>query len=92
MKSLGIIMALLFAGSVHAETKVMKLGKVHCQDCVATLKEKICTGSDYQTCEVKLINKKKELGELKLVTKGDAKIDMAKVTKIVEDEGYTIKK
>jgi|GEM_PF-5233109 len=92
MKLLGIAIAFLFVSSVHAETKVVKLGKVHCQDCVATLKEKVCTGTDYQTCEVKLINKKKEIGELKLVTKGDAKIDMTKVSKIVEDEGYTIKK
>lgn len=92
MKVLGLVITLMLAGSVHAETKVLKLGKVHCQDCVSTLKEKICTGSDYETCDVKLINKKKEIGQLKLVTKGDAKVDMTKIQKIVEDEGYVITK
>lgn len=93
MKIIGLVaMVLLFVGSAHAETKTLKLGKVHCQDCVSTLKEKICTGADYETCDVKLISKKKEIGRLEIATKGDKKIDMAKLTKIIEDEGYVIKK
>jgi copper chaperone CopZ len=85
------IVGLLFASAAMAETKVLTLEGVHCADCVATLKEKICVDGEYKSCSVKLVSEKNELGELKLVTKGDKKVDMVKIAKVVEDEGYKIK-
>lgn len=92
MKLVILLAVTVLTSSAFAESKTLTLEGVHCQDCVATLQEKICGDKTFATCQVKLINEKKELGQLKLTTKGDAKIDMQKIAKIVEDEGYKIKK
>jgi copper chaperone CopZ len=85
-------MLVLFAGSAFAESKTFKVDGMHCEDCAAQVRAKLCDSAKYSTCEIKVINEKKEIGQVKLVTKGDEKIDMEKVAKIIEDEGYTIRK
>ncbi len=86
------LVGLVLAGSAYAETKVITVEKMHCPDCVASVKAKLCTKGTYTTCDVKILDEAKELGQVKLVTKGKEKIDMAKVEKIIGDEGYVLKK
>lgn len=90
-KTMILVLLGALAVSASAETKVVKLKGLHCADCVQTLKEKICNDS-YAKCEVKLTNSKKELGQLTLETKGKEKVDMVKISKIVEKEGYKVTK
>jgi copper chaperone CopZ len=92
MRMLGILIGMMITLQATAETKILKVEKMHCEDCVAQVKAKLCVEATYSTCEVKILDEKKELGQVTLVTKGKDKVDLAKVTKIIEDEGYTIQK
>ena len=88
---LAAIAGLVLGSSTYAETKVLTVEKMHCPDCVASVKAKLCTKGAYKTCEVKILDEAKELGQVKLVTNGKEKIDMVKVEKIIGDEGYILK-
>lgn len=86
-------LALLTAGfSAAAETKTFTVEKMHCADCVATVKQKVCAITKFEKCEVTLVDEAKELGKMTLTTRGQEKIDVAKIEKIVTDEGYVLKK
>jgi copper chaperone CopZ len=93
MRNVLIASLVLFASSVFAESKTFKVDGMHCADCAATVTEKLCDKKKYSTCDVKVIDEEKEIGQIKLVTKDKkAKIDMVKVAKIIEDEGYKVSK
>lgn len=82
-------LSLVISHSARAESKTFKVGKVHCADCVAEVKEKVCALGNFAKCEVKITNEKKQLGQVMLTTNGEEKIDVAKLEKTIVDAGYT---
>jgi hypothetical protein len=90
MKKILVLAAILVSASAFAETKVINITNVHCQDCVATLKQKICVEGKYASCDVVQTDEKNELGRVTIVSKGSEMVDMQAVTTILTDEGYPL--
>ena len=88
-----LICALFLMGSaVHAEDKTCSVSGMHCQGCQEMVEGKVCDESKYSTCTVKIIDAKKEMGEIRLVTKdAKAKVDEKAVEAQVKDSGYQMK-
>ena len=84
---------LLSAGLVHAEEKVCQVTGMHCSGCTENVEGKVCgDGSKFATCKATIIDAKKEIGEIHLVTKDPAgKIDEGAVKTAVKDAGYVFK-
>lgn len=77
----------------HAEDKTCAVKGMHCEACTEMVQGKVCEDGKYSTCEVKITNEKKELGQVHLVTKdATAKIDEKQVGAAVKDAGYTLQK
>jgi len=94
MKLILASMALIaMSVAAHAEDKTCKVKGMHCADCAETVHEKVCDQAKYSTCDVKIINEKKELGQIHLITKDNtAKIDENVVSAAVKDTGYEMQK
>src|SRR5947209_4752108 len=90
MKKILVAGMFFFWGQAFLENKVLEINNVHFNDFVQQVKAKIFEDGKYATCDVKEKKEKEELGEVKLVTKGDAKVDMVAVTELLKDEGYPI--
>ena len=87
-----ILIASIFAASctVMAETATFKIKGMHCSDCVAAVKSKVCgTMTDLTSCKPSLVSSKYQIGKLVLTGK---KIDIAKVKSLVSDAGYKVVK
>lgn len=90
-----ILGSLCLVGSLAlAEEKTCVVSGVHCQDCVDTVKAKVCDPAKYSSCDVKLTDKKQQLGKVHLVTKDSKdKVDEKAVGELVKDAGgYTLEK
>lgn len=94
MKALSV---LLFAMPLFAfaETTTVTVGGMHCSHCRHEVTEKVCgdaeVKSSTESCEVNWTNKKKQIGEIKMVLKKDAKIDMSKVEAQVKAAGEELR-
>lgn len=87
-----IAAALLIGFNLHAEEKTCEVKGMHCEDCTTSVKAKVC-GDMYSTCEVKIVDAKKKMGSLRIVTKeATAKIDEKALKPLVADTGYTLEK
>lgn len=77
-----------------AEEKTCTVKGMHCQGCTEMVTGKVCgEGEVYSTCDVKVTDVKKEIGQVHLVTKdASAKIDEKALTAIIEDAGYKLEK
>lgn len=92
---LKVVLSLLFvvAGSVGAEEKTCTVKGMHCEDCVSSVKEKVCAGDLYAECEVKVTDKAKKVGEIHVKTKdAKAKIDEKKLAAVVSETAYSLEK
>lgn len=91
-----IIFVLATAGflqSAFAEDKTCAVKGMHCAGCTESVQGKVCEEGKYSTCDVKIKDMKKEMGEIHLVTKDTtAKIDEAAVGEAVKDAGYKLQK
>ena len=85
-----LLFAMLSLGSfAYAEDKTCLVSGMHCEGCTQMVEGKLCDESKYSTCSVKITNEKKELGEVRLVTKDQAaKVDEQGVSAIITDSGY----
>ncbi len=86
-----IILSFLFAASLQAtaEETTCAVKGMHCQGCTEMVEGKVCDEAKYSTCTVKVLDAKKQTGEIHLVTKdATAKVDEKAVGKLVEDSGY----
>lgn len=59
---------------------------MHCQSCVKTLTKNVCEKLNLANCEVKLTNKKEELGEMTFITPADK--NLSPVKSLIEEHGY----
>jgi copper chaperone CopZ len=86
------ILSLSFA-TARAEDKTCQVKGMHCESCMQTVTEKVCNESKYSTCKVSLIDEKKELGQVHLITKdAQAKIDEKAIGEAIKDSGYSMEK
>jgi periplasmic mercuric ion binding protein len=74
---------LIFSSAALAETKTYNVEGMHCENCAANIKAKVCALEGVEKCEV-------EVGKVTLTTKGDAKLDDGAVTTAVQAAGYNV--
>ena len=88
-----VLLTLLFTGfSVFAETKTCVVSGMHCKGCQETVEGKVCDETKYSTCTVRIVDAKKKVGEVHLVTKdGTSKVDEKALGAVMEDSGYKLK-
>lgn len=91
MKSL-LVLAFGFsiATVANAESQKFRVDGMHCNDCVASVKQKVCAMGDFASCNARIVDPKKEIGEVSITTKGADKIDVAKLDKVIGDAGYKL--
>ncbi len=61
---------------------------MHCSSCVKTLTKKVCKDFSLNSCEVKLTNKKNELGEINFVNASGASLD--EIRAAISKAGYEV--
>lgn len=82
-----------FAIAAHAEDKTCTVQGMHCTACKEMIEGKICDETKYSTCDVKVSDTKKKVGQIHLVTKeATGTIDEAAIGEIIKDSGYEMKK
>jgi hypothetical protein len=85
------LMSSIWIGAVSAEEKTCTVKGMHCNGCTEMVTGKICDENKYEKCEVKILDSKKEIGEIHLVTKAkDAKVDEAAIKAVIADAGYNM--
>lgn len=66
-----------------AETATMTVEGMHCSGCKKIITKKVCENEavlkSAETCEVKLVNEEKQIGEIVITTKKDMKLDVDNV-------------
>ena len=88
------VLSAIFAVSfwARAEEKTCAVKGMHCAGCVEMVEGKVCDEAKYSTCSVKIVDAKKEAGEIHLVTKDNKmKIDEKALGEVVKDSGYELK-
>jgi hypothetical protein len=93
---LKIISAFGFAAMAlmaHADEKTCAVKGMHCEACMEMVTGKVCDQNKYSTCDVKILDEYKAIGQIHLVTKDStAKIDETAVGAGVKDAGYELQK
>lgn len=80
-------------GAAYAEDLTCTVKGMHCTGCKEMVEGKLCDEAKYPTCEVKILDANKELGQVHLITKDNtAKVDQKSVSAIIEDAGYKLQK
>ena len=79
-----IILALTLTSTfAFAETATMTVEGMHCSGCKKLITKKVCeneaVAKSAETCEVNLVNEEKQIGEIVITTKKDAKLDVDNV-------------
>lgn len=90
MKSIVVGLSLISSLAL-AETATITVEGMHCSGCKESVKAKVC-GSDAvkanaESCDVKLTDEEKQIGEITIVTKPEKKVDMAAVEAGVKAAG-----
>lgn len=82
MKSIIVLLSLISSFAI-AETSTFTVEGMHCSACKKMVSKKVCDDeaikSSSESCEVKITDAKKQLGEIKIVAKKGATIDLTKV-------------
>ena len=79
------------AGAAHGEEKTCAVQGMHCESCKEMVEGKVCEEGKYKTCDVKILNAKKELGQIHMITKeANDKIDEKSIGAMLTDAGYTM--
>lgn len=90
MKSVFLALTLL-STLATAETATITVEGMHCSGCKAMIKESVCDDAalkpGFESCSVKMIDGKKETGQISIVTKKDVELDLAAVKAGVKKAG-----
>ena len=85
----------LISSLVFAESATVRVSGMHCAGCKHEIREKVCASTEakekYESCSVEFTNQKKQIGEIKIVTKKDAKVDLANVKAGIKAAGEDYK-
>lgn len=94
MKTLFLSLTLI-SSFAFAETATLSVSGMHCGGCKHEIKAKVCEAAGakdtYESCTVEFTDQKKQKGEIKIVTKKDAKVDLAAVKAGVKAAGEDYK-
>ncbi len=76
-----ILLALSLTSTMAlAETATLSIEGMHCSGCKDMITSKVCKNDEIaktaETCEVKILDEKKQIGQLVIVTKKDAHVNM----------------
>lgn len=85
---LGVIAA--FTMGAQAEDSTCAVKGMTCDSCAATVKEKVCAGDKWATCDV-TYDAKSKMGMIHVVTKDmAAKVDPKELTTAIADTTYKV--
>ena len=94
MKSLFLALGLV-SSFAFAETAKIGVEGMHCSGCKEVITKKVCENEaiakNSESCTVKLTDEKKQMGEITIVSKGDAKVDVEEVKKQLAASGEDYK-
>lgn len=76
---------------ISADTQKLQVKGVHCASCIQSIKQDLCKSGAFAECKVRMLDRKKELGEITLKPNQGQSIDLDKVKSQVKDLGYEIK-
>lgn len=83
--------SLLTPALAFAKTTTLTVEGMHCGGCKKMISEKVCEDtalkSTFETCSVSITDSSKHLGEVKIVPKKDAKIDLVAIKNGVQSAG-----
>lgn len=87
-----VILALsLISSFALAETATITVEGMHCSGCKQMVNKNVCENaavkSNSESCEVKLVDEDKQIGEVTIVSKKDAKVDIEAVKAGVKAAG-----
>lgn len=95
MKSILMTAALLLSVSGFAETAEFTVEGVHCAGCSKLITKKVCDDPSVkafaESCEVKLVDTKKQIGAIHIVSKADSKVDSEAIKKQLKAAGEDYK-
>lgn len=87
-----LFIALLFSQNIFADS--ISIQGMSCSSCEKQIRAAICMDKEmsswFETCDAKVTDTKKQIGEIKYILKKDVALDqtkMSKLTKAVEDTG-----
>ena len=87
MKTL-IFVSLVFGSLiVSAETTTLQVQGMHCGGCKAAIEAKVCKIDGLKTCNVELVDKKKQIGKLVLTSADGTTLDLAKIEAALTEAG-----
>ncbi len=85
------LMVSIASPSAMAESKTCVLDKTHCSGCVDMVTDRLCDESQFSTCKVRVVDVKKEIGELKIETKDkNGKVVLADLNKKLAGTDYKV--
>lgn len=94
MKTLLTTMA-LFSSVALAESTTLRVEGMHCAGCTKVLQMQVCEDKalkeTFETCTVKLVDTKNRVGQIKISTKNDSKIDMKAIMSSIDASGEAYK-
>ncbi|HMN67581.1 MAG TPA: heavy metal-associated domain-containing protein [Bdellovibrionales bacterium] len=89
MKILILAALLTFGGFASAEETTCTVKGMHCQGCTESVEGKVCDENKYKTCEIKIIDAKKQIGQIRVEPKdAKANVDEKAISALVKDAGY----
>lgn len=88
-----VLIAAMLGFMAHADEKTCTVKGMHCQGCTESVHGKLCDEAKYSKCEVNILDEKKEIGQVHMVTKDEkALVDEKAVGAILTDAGYKMEK
>lgn len=94
MKTLLLVLSLT-SSFAFAETATMTVEGMHCSGCKKMITKKVCENEAIaktaETCEVKLVNEEKQIGQITITTKKDTKLDVDAVKAGIKAAGEDYK-
>lgn len=95
MKTILTFAILFVSANVFANTATFTVKGMHCAACKESVEEKVCKDAKIneatEKCEVSIVDEKKEIGQVVIVSKKDKKVDVKAVEKAVKAAGTSFK-
>jgi copper chaperone CopZ len=86
LKTLFAALLLISLSGFSNEKVTISIQGMHCGSCVKALKKKVCQDLALENCEVSLLDRKKETGQISFSRKEG--LDLSKVKAVISESGY----
>ncbi len=97
MRTLLFSLVMAFISVAIAESTTYEVDGMHCSGCKKMISKSVCKNDElaktFEKCEVRLIDEKKQIGQIIITPKADQKLDLEKVSAAVKDagDGYKVR-